>query len=89
VKQYVPAEEEVSEGVAWYGWLRARKGSPWLRVCRADGMGQAARLLSAEADRRGIRDRHCCLTTGGVPRLQDGRGDAEAARRPAEETDTL
>jgi hypothetical protein len=59
-------------GLRWVGWVRARKGAPWQKVVEADGMGQAARLLAAEADRRGVPARHFCQTTGAVPRLQDG-----------------
>jgi hypothetical protein len=72
-------------GSRWVGWLRRHRNAPWVRVCQADGMGQAAKLLAAEADRRGVRPRDCCLTTGMPPRLhEDGRGDARVGWKSAE-----
>jgi hypothetical protein len=67
-------------GFKWVGWLR--RGGRWRRCCEAPTIGECARLLIAEGDRRGLPSRCRCLTTGGVPRLpQDTPGGAEAARK--------
>jgi hypothetical protein len=54
----------------WVGWLRPSPTAPWQRVCQAPDLDACARLLGAEADRRGgIPCRLQVMTGGAVPDL--------------------
>lgn len=51
----------------WLGWLF--KSGVWLPQpeTRSADRGECARRLSRVVDEAGLRDRECCMTTGGVP----------------------
>jgi hypothetical protein len=57
----------------WVGWLRPSPTAPWQRVCQAPDLESCARLLGAEADRRGIPCRQQVMTGGAVADLDSPR----------------
>jgi hypothetical protein len=72
--------------VNWFGWLCLDRRHHWERVVGpCSSMAECSRLLGAAARKRGILDRHCCMTTGSYPRdAQEGiataAADTETAR---------
>jgi hypothetical protein len=47
----------------WTGWVW--RSSQWVRMCKAEKIGECSRLLVKAAP--GVRNAFLCLTQGGVP----------------------
>jgi hypothetical protein len=67
----------------WTGWLRRRRGDPWVRACAAATLDACARELARLGDEQNIPAAGRVMTGGGSPRLpQDAPAGAEGNRRP-------
>jgi hypothetical protein len=69
----------------WVGWLRRRRGDRWVAVVEAPTIHQCARLLDAEARRRGVVSSANQVMTlgGGYPRPAGEPGGAETTPGPS------
>jgi hypothetical protein len=49
----------------WFGWCFHH--GRWHRVCEGQTMQECARALSVKADKLGVPDKHCVMTSGQMP----------------------
>jgi hypothetical protein len=52
---------------AWSGWIWVATAKRWRKVCEGESLSQCHRRLTREMRRWGVLDKHCAMTTGGVP----------------------